>query len=235
VSILEVEDLDVYYGDLQALRDVSLSIDEGSVTVLLGPNGAGKTTTLKTISRIIEQRRGTVRFKGESLDEVPPHEVPRRGVAHIPEGAAMFPSMTVVDNLRVGAHDASRDEFRERLDWVYDLFPRLEERTDKHASTLSGGERQMLSIARGLMLDPDVLMLDEPSLGLAPSIVEDVFEMVETLNDEGLTILLVEQNAQQALELAEYGYVLESSELVLEGPAEDLRGREEIREAYLGG
>jgi branched-chain amino acid transport system ATP-binding protein len=235
MALLEVDDIDVFYGDLQALRGVSMDIEEGSFTVLLGPNGAGKTTLVKTVSGLQRPRNGQIRFEGERIDEVPAHEIPGRGIAHVPEGAATFPDMSVLDNLKLGGHAAARDEQRERLEWVYDLFPQLEERKNKLASTLSGGERQMLSIGRGLMLGPDLLILDEPSLGLAPSIVTQIFDLIDQLQDEGLTLLLIEQNARKALELADYGYVLESSELVIEGDAEDLADREEVEQAYLGG
>lgn len=232
--MLEVDDVDVYYGDLQALRDVSLTVEEGNLTVLLGPNGAGKSTLLKTVSGLLRPRQGTIHFQGEQIDTVPAKEIPDRGIAHIPEGAAIFSSMSVIDNLLVGAYNTDDEATEESLERVYDLFPALEERADKLASTLSGGERQMLSIGRGLMLDPDLLLLDEPSLGLAPSIVDEVFELIQRLHDDGLTILLVEQNASRALEVGDYGYVLESAELAAEGDPEELANDDRVERAYLG-
>jgi len=232
--MLEVEDLTVTYGDLTALRDVSLSVEEGSLTVLLGPNGAGKTTLLKTVSGLLSPVSGTVSFEGEVIQDLPPYEIPTRGIAHVPEGSRIFREMTVRENLVVGSHLGEADRVEETLNWVFDLFPVLSERQEQIASTLSGGEQQMLALGRGLMTNPRLLMLDEPSLGLAPSIVKDVFEMIESLHEEGITVLLVEQNAMQALKLADYGYVLESAELAVEGTAAELREMDEVRQAYLG-
>lgn len=231
--MLNIDDITVSYGDLRALRNVSMTVEKGSLTVLLGPNGAGKTTLLKTISGILDPDSGSITLDGDDLVTLPAHEIPRHGIAHVPEGSRVFTEMTVADNLMMGGQLRGADS-EEGLEWVFDLFPVLEERQEQVASTLSGGEQQMLAIGRGLMLDPDLLMLDEPSLGLAPSIVDDVFNMIERLHEEDITILLVEQNASRALELADYGYVLESSRLATEGAAADLREEEDVKRAYLG-
>lgn len=231
--MLEVSNLAVSYGEVRALRDITLSVEAGSFTVLLGPNGAGKTTLLKTISGVISPRQGTVTFKGERIDDKEPNEILLSGLAHIPEGGRVFPGMTVLENLRIGGYliDDSA-ELEAALDQVYSLFPRLEERKEQRAASLSGGERQMLSIGRGLMTDPDLLLIDEPSLGLAPSLVDATFERLEDLNESGLTILLTEQIVDRALELADYGYVLDSSRLVEEGVPSGLG--EGVVESYFG-
>ena len=231
--MLELSDLTVSYGDMQALKGVSLSVEKGSLTVMLGSNGAGKTTCLKTISRLLEPDSGRITFDGEDLLAHDAWEVPGLGIAHIPEGSRVFPEMTVLENLQIGA-DTSTGDVESSLDWVYDLFPVLEEREEQVAQTLSGGEQQMLAIGRGLMLDPHLLLMDEPSLGLAPSIVADVFEMIDELGTEDITILLVEQNANRALSIADHGYVLESGSLVAEGDADELLEDRAVREAYLG-
>lgn len=231
--MLEVADLEVSYGDMTALKGISFEVESGSLTVMLGSNGAGKTTCLQTISRLLEPDRGRITYDGEDLLAYQAWEIPTLGIAHIPEESRVFPEMTVIENLLIGG-DASDGDVDKSLDWVFDLFPVLEERQQQVAQTLSGGEQQMLAIARGLMLDPELLLMDEPSLGLAPSIVADVFEMIEELRSEDITILLVEQNANRALSVADYGYVLESGNLVAEGGAEELREDEAIRQAYLG-
>lgn len=231
--MLEVSDLSVSYGDMRALKGVSLTVETGSLTVMLGSNGAGKTTCLKTISRLLEPDSGSIAWDGEDLLAHDAWEVPDLGIAHIPEGSRVFPEMTVIENLLIGG-DASRGDVDATMQWVFDLFPVLEERQEQVAQTLSGGEQQMLAIGRGLMLDPDLLLMDEPSLGLAPSIVANVFDMIDELRTEDITILLVEQNANRALSVADYGYVLESGDLVAEGDAEELREEDSIRQAYLG-
>lgn len=233
--MLAVDDITVSYGGLVALRDVSIEVSEGDFVVLLGPNGAGKTTLLNTISAVKNPDVGEVWFRDEQISDLDPNEVLQRGIAHIPEGARIFPQMTVLENLQVGGHlIADKEQLQETLEWIYELFPILQERKDQTASTLSGGQRQMLSISRGLMVQPELLLVDEPSLGLAPTIIDDVFEILDDLSDEGITILLAEQNVNRAFELADYSYVLESSELVLEGTAEELEGKEDIKDAYLG-
>lgn len=233
--MLEIEDIDVFYGELRALHDLSLSLEEGSYTVLLGPNGAGKTTLLKTISGILTPRSGHVRYRGQQIDGNDPGEILSSGISHIPEGARVFPKMTVEENLLVGGHlIEDKQERYDAIEQVYQLFPRLEERCAQLASQLSGGERQMLAIGRGLMIQPQLLLIDEPSLGLAPSVRETVFDKFEQLQEQGVTILLAEQNAEKALEAADYGYVLDSSRLVVEGSATELRQNDDVREAYLG-
>jgi branched-chain amino acid transport system ATP-binding protein len=231
--MLEIENLTVSYGDMVAVEDLSMSVAGGDLTVLLGPNGAGKTTTLKAISRLVEPDTGTITFDGMDLLAHEAYEIPELGIAQVPEEGRVFPEMTVEDNLMMGA-DLGRGDTQASLEWVFDLFPVLSERQEQVAQTLSGGEQQMLAIGRGLMLDPDLLVLDEPSLGLAPSIVDDVFGMIEELRTEEITILLVEQNASRALSLADYGYVLESGSLVVEGTADELLEEQAMKQAYLG-
>lgn len=231
--MLELSDLTVSYGDMRALSGVSLTVERGSLTVMLGANGAGKTTCLKTISRLLEPDAGQITFDGEDLLAYDAWEVPGLGIAHIPEESRVFPEMTVLENLQIGG-DANRGDVEASLEWVFDLFPVLAERQDQIAQTLSGGEQQMLAIGRGLMVDPDLLLMDEPSLGLAPSIVADVFGMIEDLRTEDITILLVEQNATRALSVADYGYVLESGSLVAEGDPDELREEQAVQRAYLG-
>ena len=233
--MLEINNLTASYDGLVAVRNISLTVEEGSFTVLLGPNGAGKTTLIKTISGVKRPETGTIHYNSERIDELPPNKILEHGISQIPEGARVFPEMSVLDNLRVGGHlIQDDDEIEESLQYVYDTFPILEEREHQKAQTLSGGQRQMLSIGRGLMLRPEILLVDEPSLGLAPTIIDDVFEVLEELHDEGMTILLAEQNVDRALKRADYGYVLESSELELEGKGEELMARDDIKEAYLG-
>ena len=235
MALLEVRNINVYYGDMQALWDVSFDVDEGELVALVGSNGAGKTTTLRAISGILRPRSGTIKFKGIDLTEMKPHEIVESGVAHIPEGRQLFPKLTVLENLKAAAYTKrARERFNESLDFVFRLFPILRERSSQLAGTLSGGERQMLAIARGLMLNPELLMLDEPSLGLAPKLVQEIFRTVKELKEEGLTILLVEQNVHQALTLADRGYVLETGRIVLHGTGKELLENPRIKTAYLG-
>jgi len=233
--VLEVDGIDVYYGELQALWGVSLHIEEGEFISLVGSNGAGKTTTLRTISGLLTPRRGKIIFAGKDVTGWPPHRIAQEGLAHIPEGRQLFPRLTVLENLKMGAYTPrARERFDETLEFVFTLFPRLKERRDQIAGTMSGGERQMLAIARGLMLRPKLLMLDEPSLGLAPKLVQRVMETLRRLHEEGLTILLVEQNVRYALELADRGYVLETGRVVMEGGGRELLEDPRIKKAYLG-
>ena len=233
--VLEVDGIDVYYGELQALWGVSLHIDEGEFISLVGSNGAGKTTTLRTISGLLTPRRGKIIFAGKDVTGWPPHRIAQEGLAHIPEGRQLFPRLTVLENLKMGAYTPrARERFDETLEFVFTLFPRLKERRDQIAGTMSGGERQMLAIARGLMLRPKLLMLDEPSLGLAPKLVQRVMDTLRRLHEEGLTILLVEQNVRYALELADRGYVLETGRVVMEGGGKELLEDPRIKKAYLG-
>jgi branched-chain amino acid transport system ATP-binding protein len=231
--MLEIKNLTVSYGDMIAVNDLSMTVETGSLTVLLGPNGAGKTTTLQAVSGIVEPNSGSITHDGVDLLALEAYEIPEHGIAHVPEESRVFPEMTVIDNLMIGASLSDTDT-DESLEWVYDLFPVLEDRKQQIAQTLSGGEQQMLAIGRGLMLDPELLILDEPSLGLAPSIVDDVFEMIDELRTEDITILLVEQNASRALSLADYGYVLESGSLAVEGESDDLLEEQAMEQAYLG-
>ncbi len=236
MALLEVRDLHVYYGQIHALKGVSLSVERGEIVTLIGANGAGKTTTLRTISGLLRPRSGSVWFAGEELSRLPAHEIVRRGVVQVPEGRRIFGQLTVLENLELGAFTRTDPAgIREDLERVFTLFPRLRERLHQVAGTLSGGEQQMLAIARGLMARPRLLLLDEPSMGLAPMLVEQIFEAIAEINRQGTTILLVEQNAFMALETAHRGYVLETGSVVLEGPAGALRENPEVKRAYLGG
>ena len=233
--ILTVENIHVFHGDVQALWGVSLEVHEGEVVSLLGSNGAGKTTTLRTISGLLRPRSGRIMFAGREIHRIPPHEVVALGVAQIPEGRRLWPNMSVLENLELGAYPASARAHRiEQRDRMFQLFPRLAERRNQLAGTLSGGEQQMLAIARGLMSRPKLLMLDEPSLGLAPLVVKEVFRAVREVRDAGITVLLVEQNVAQALELADRGYVLETGRVVLQGASRELLANPHVRSAYLG-
>ena len=232
--MLEVRDLHVSYGEIRALKGVSFQVSEGEVVALLGNNGAGKTTTLRAISGLLAPRTGDVVFEGGSLVGVASHLIVRRGVTHVPEGRRIFNRLSVLENLEMGAFTRSDAGVREDIDRVFTIFTRLQERRTQVAGTLSGGEQQMLAIGRALMAKPRLLLLDEPSMGLAPVLVEQIFETVQTINRQGVTILLVEQNAAMALSIAGRGYVLETGGIVLEGSARDLADNPEVRRAYLG-
>ncbi len=233
-ALLVVDDIHTYYGQIHALRGVSIEVGKGEIVTLIGANGAGKTTTLKTISGILHPRAGTVRFEGEEISKVAAHKLVERGIGQAPEGRRIFPRLTVVENLQMGAFTRNQAEIGPDIDRVMDLFPRLRERTHQLGGTLSGGEQQMLAIGRALMSRPRVLLLDEPSLGLAPILVQQVFATIQDINAQGTSILLVEQNALQALTIAHRGYVLQTGEVVLSGPAGDLVKNEMVRKAYLG-
>ena len=234
-KILEVESIDAFYGSIQALRGVSLEVREGEVVTLIGANGAGKSTTLRAINGIVHPRNGRIRFQGEDITREGAHHIVSRGIAQSPEGRRLFPRMTVTENLEMGAFQRrDRAEIKEDMDRVYELFPRLQERRDQKAGTMSGGEQQMCAIGRALMARPKLLLLDEPSLGLAPIFVERIFEIVETINKQGTSILLVEQNALMALDAAHRGYVLETGRVVLADDAKALKGNEQVRKTYLG-
>ena len=236
MAMLEVEDIHTYYGDMQALFGVSLTVDKGEIVTMIGANGAGKTTTLKTISGILSPRSGSVTFNGKETQGTPAHKLVTQGLVLVPDGHQVFPTLTVVENLKMGAITRKDQKaVQEDLEWVYSVFPRLEERTTQISGTLSGGERQMLSIARALMADVDLLLLDEPSMGLAPFLVQEIFDVIRKLNEEGMTILIVEQNARMAFSVAERGYVIEAGHVVLEGSVEDLRTNPQVKTAYLGG
>ncbi|GAA0323128.1 ABC transporter ATP-binding protein [Actinoallomurus spadix] len=232
--LLEIKDIHVHYGKIAALKGVSVEVDEGEVVTLIGANGAGKTTTLKTISGLRPLTRGQILFDGKDISKVPGHKRVLMGIGQSPEGRGIFPGMTVVENLLMGAY-ARRDEVEKDLKEVYDLFPRLAERKDQAGGTMSGGEQQMLAIGRALMTKPKVLLLDEPSMGLAPKLIQQIFEIITEINRRGTTVLLVEQNAQQALQVAHRAYVLETGAVVKSAEASALLNDPQVRAAYLGG
>jgi branched-chain amino acid transport system ATP-binding protein len=235
MAMLEIEGLSVNYGGIQALQSLSLSIQQGEVVTLIGANGAGKSTTLRAISRIVNARQGRIIFNGEDISRLAPHEVVRRGVAHCPEGRRVLTRQSVYDNLMLGAYIRNDSAgIKADIDLQFKRFPRLQERRNQLAGTLSGGEQQMLAIARALMSRPRLLLLDEPSLGLAPLIVREIFNIIRELHAEGVTILLVEQNASLALQHADRGYVLEAGNLTISGKASDLLDDDRVRQAYLG-
>jgi branched-chain amino acid transport system ATP-binding protein len=232
--MLEVRDLHVYYAEIHALKGISFTVRQGEIVTLLGNNGAGKTTTLRTLSGLLAARGGDVEFEGASLLGIAPHDVVLKGITHVPEGRRIFNRLTVVENLEMGAYTRGDAAIAQDMEQVFTVFPRLKERRTQVAGTLSGGEQQMLAIGRALMARPRLLLLDEPSMGLAPVLVEQIFETVLTINRQGVTILLVEQNAAMALSIAERGYVLETGRLALEGRARELADNPEVRRAYLG-
>jgi branched-chain amino acid transport system ATP-binding protein len=233
--MLKVSNLNVFYGNFEALRSVSLEVGAGEIVALLGANGAGKSTTINTISGMTDLRSGEITFCGESVEQLPAHERVNRGIIQVPEGRKLFPHMTVLDNLLIGSYsEAGKQQRAQTLAMVYELFPRIAERKNQMAGTLSGGEQQMCAVARGLMAQPKILMLDEPSLGLAPIIVEKIFEAIVQINKLGTSILLVEQNVLYALEIANKGYVVETGETVLAGSSSELGANEDLRKAYLG-
>ena len=234
--LLEAKDLNVYYGAIHALQGVSFTVEEGEIVSLIGANGAGKSTTLKTISGLLRPRVGDVLLRGESLKTMPAQDIVRRGVIHVPEGRKIFAPLTVQENLEMGAFSRKdKDEIRQNLERVFKSFPRLKERLSQLGGTLSGGEQQMLAIGRGLMAQPKVLLLDEPSMGLAPILVEEIFSIIKEINAQGVAILLVEQNALMALSVANRGYVLETGRIVLEGSGQALLQDPQVMKAYLGG
>jgi branched-chain amino acid transport system ATP-binding protein len=235
MALLELENIDTYYGRVHALQGISLHIDEGEIVSLIGSNGAGKTTTLRTISGLTPASKGQVRMRGKDITRLPPDQVVRLGIGHVPEGRRIFGRLTVRDNLFLGAYTRNdRDGIRRDQEHVFKLFPRVKERLDQIGGTLSGGEQQMLAIARGLMSRPRVLLLDEPSLGLAPILVDQIFDIIRDINKEGTTILLIEQNATKALAVANRGYVLETGRIVMEGPTSTLLKSPDVQKAYLG-
>ena len=237
MALLELEGVHSYYGHIHALKGVSLTVEEGEIVSLIGANGAGKSTTLRTISGLIHAREGAIRLKGKNITRLPPHEIVAAGVGHVPEGRGIFPRLTVRENLEMGAYTiASPSEVRQHMDEVFDLFPRLKERISQKGGTLSGGEQQMLATGRGLMLKPHILLMDEPSMGLAPVLVDAIFDVISRLNkQDGTTILLVEQNALMALRTASRAYVLETGRIVLSGSAQEVAQNPEVKRAYLGG
>jgi branched-chain amino acid transport system ATP-binding protein len=234
MALLEVNDIHTYYGNIHALKGVSLAVEEGEIVTLIGANGAGKTTTLNTISGIIRPRSGFVRLDGRDLGTVAPHKIVSAGVVQVPEGRRTFARLTVEENLRMGGFTVSEQEVKDGVERAYEMFPRLAERRTQIAGTLSGGEQQMLAMGRALMSKPKVLLLDEPSMGLAPVLVDAIFDTIRTLHAGGTTILLIEQNARMALQVADRGYVIESGRILLTDSAENLRENEEVRNSYLG-
>jgi branched-chain amino acid transport system ATP-binding protein len=235
MKVLEVKNISVYYGDIQALWDVGFNVEEGRLVTILGANGAGKTTTLKTIAGLLQPKSGQIRFNGAMVSGMPVHEVADSGISLVPEGRQLFPQLNVEDNLRMGSYLRRTKENREKnLKYVYELFPVLADRKNQEAQTLSGGEQQMLAIGRALMQDPKLIMFDEPSLGLSPLLVQEVFGIISELSRQGKTILLVEQNVRQALKIADYSYVLENGRVVHQGTGADLSQDPKVQEAYLG-
>ncbi|GER79933.1 MAG: ABC transporter ATP-binding protein [Anaerolineaceae bacterium] len=235
MSLLTLENVHSYYGRIHALKGISLTVEKGEIVTLIGANGAGKSTTLRTISGLIHPREGRILLKGQDISQTSPHHIVNAGVGHVPEGRGIFPKLTVKENLEMGAFVVDDpEEVARRMNHAFELFPRLKERAFQKGGTLSGGEQQMLATARGLMLNPSLLMLDEPSMGLSPVLVELIFDTIKKLNDQGVTILLVEQNALMALSIAHRGYVLQTGSIVLSDTAENLRKNSMVQHAYLG-
>lgn len=232
----KIENLNVHYGAIHALKDVSLEVNEGEIVTLIGSNGAGKTSTLRTISGLVPKTSGNIEFMGESLDNVKATDIVKKGISHVPEGRRIFADMTVYENLEMGAYlRKDKDGIKKDILEIYNKFPRLKERKSQLAGTLSGGEQQMLAISRALMSRPKFLLLDEPSMGLAPVIVQEIFNLIKEINKEGTTIFLVEQNANMALSISNRAYILETGEVVMSGDAKDLLQSDDVRKAYLGG
>lgn len=235
MAMLTVENLNVYYGMIHALKNVSFHVEEGEIVALIGANGAGKTTTLQTVSGMLQAKSGSVHFENQDITKMPSHRIVQLGISHVPEGRRMFANLTVYENLRMGAYTRKdKKEIEESLARVYERFPRLKERTRQLAGTLSGGEQQMLAMGRALMSNPRLLLLDEPSMGLSPLLVSEIFDIIESISNQGVTILLVEQNAKKALSIADRGYVLETGNIVMEDSAQALLNNEAIKKAYLG-
>jgi branched-chain amino acid transport system ATP-binding protein len=235
MALLEIENVHTYYGNIHALKGISFTVDKGEIVTLIGANGAGKSTTLKTMSGLLRPRQGSIRLSGEDLTRYPPHEIVAKGVVQVPEGRRVFGRLTVTENLEMGAFSVTdRQRISANLERVFTLFPRLRERRHQVAGTLSGGEQQMLSTGRALMADPRILLMDEPSMGLAPVLVDNIFDTIRQLHDGGTTILLVEQNARMALQVSSRGYVLQTGSIVLSDSAENLWKNEMVRKAYLG-
>ncbi|MCD8105725.1 MAG: ABC transporter ATP-binding protein [Lachnospiraceae bacterium] len=235
MAMLEVKDLEVYYGVIQAIKGISFEVNEGEIIALIGANGAGKTTTLHTITGLITPKQGSVIFEGKNITKVPAHKIVQMGIAHVPEGRRVFAQLTVYQNLKMGAYTRKdKAEIEESLKNVYKRFPRLEERKNQMAGTLSGGEQQMLAMGRALMSHPRIIVMDEPSMGLSPILVNEIFDIIQSVSTGGTTVLLVEQNAKKALAIADRAYVLETGKIVQEGRAADLMDDESIKKAYLG-
>lgn len=236
MAMLEVKDLEVYYGMIQAIKGVSFEVNEGEVVSLIGANGAGKTTILHTVSGLLAPKKGSVVFEGNDITKVPAHKIVSLGMAHVPEGRRVFAQLSVYQNLKMGAYTRSdKNEIEETLEKVYKRFPRLEERKNQMAGTLSGGEQQMLAMGRALMSHPRIILMDEPSMGLSPILVNEIFEIIKSVSASGTTVLLVEQNAKKALSIADRAYVLETGKIVMAGDAKELMNDDSIKKAYLGG
>ena len=235
MAMLEIRDLEVYYGMIQAIKGVSFEVNQGEVIALIGANGAGKTTILHTITGLLSPKKGSVIFEGKDITKIPAHKIVSLGMAHVPEGRRVFAYLSVYENLKMGAFTRkNKNEFEEILRKVYDRFPRLEERKNQMAGTLSGGEQQMLAMGRALMSKPSIILMDEPSMGLSPILVNEIFDIIQEVSKSGTTVLLVEQNAKKALSIADRAYVLETGKIVLDGKAEDLLNDDSIKKAYLG-
>lgn len=232
-KILEIKNLSVSYGGIEAIKNISLDVEAGSIVTLIGSNGAGKSSTLRSIAGIVKAKSGEVLFEGENILGLSPDQIVKRGVTLVPEGRRVFPNLTVAENLHVGAY-LRKDDIKPDLEYVYELFPRLKERSWQFAGTLSGGEQQMLAVGRAMMARPKLIMMDEPSLGLAPLIVQGIFDIIRTINKAGITVLLIEQNANMALKVADYAYVMQTGEITLSGTGAELLEDEEVKEAYLG-
>ncbi len=234
--MLQVKDINVYYGAIHALKNLSIDVEQGSIVTLIGANGAGKTTTLKTISGLLKPKSGNVFFKGTEVNKIPPEKIVAMGISQVPEGRRVFATMSVLENLEMGAYlRTDKKAMQNDLENVFNRFPRLMERRKQLAGTLSGGEQQMLAIGRALMARPELMLMDEPSMGLAPLLVKEIFEIIKDINEKGTTILLVEQNAHMALSIAHKAYVIETGQIVLEGTAQELMNSPEVKKAYLGG
>ncbi len=232
-NILEVRNLSVSYGGIEAIKNISFDVEEGKIVTLIGSNGAGKSSTLRSIAGIVRAKSGEVLFEGENILGLSPDQIVKRGITLVPEGRRVFPNLTVAENLRIGAY-LRRDDLSADLEYIYNLFPRLKERSWQHAGTLSGGEQQMLAVGRALMAKPKLIMMDEPSLGLAPLVVQGIFDIIHTINSHGITVLLIEQNANMALQAADRAFVMQTGEIILSGTGAELLENEEVKEAYLG-
>ena len=231
--MLKIQNLNINYGGINAVRDVSFNVEQGAIVTLVGANGAGKSSILRTVAGVVTPKSGSIKFCDNEIVGLPTEKIVKSGITLVPEGRRIFPNLTVVENIKVGAY-LRNDSLEDDIKWVYDLFPRLKERSWQMAGTLSGGEQQMLAVARALMSRPKLLMMDEPSLGLAPIIVRDIFDIIKEINKNGVTILLIEQNANMALKTADKGYVLETGRITIEGPGKELLDNEQVKKAYLG-
>ena len=232
--LLQVDNIEVYYGVIKALKGISFEVNKGEIVALIGANGAGKTTILHTVTGLLKPKTGTISFKGNDITKVPAHKIVTMGMAHVPEGRRIFSQLSVLDNIKLGAFTRKdKDEIEETLNYVYERFPRLKERKNQIAGTLSGGEQQMLAMGRALMSKPEFVLMDEPSMGLSPLLVSEIFEIIKAINENGTTVLLVEQNAKKALSIADRAYVLETGNVVLSGNAKDLMNDESVKKAYL--